>query len=109
MRQHTRLPPLSKILKRFTVIHVGASDSQTALSAAHHHHHHKLHHHYNHHHHHHNAPIYVAAQEGHAECLKLLLASHADPRSNYKGTSALDIARKNQHAEYMRLLEAALA
>ena len=96
MRQHTRLPPLSKILKRFTVIHVGASDSQTALSAAHHHHHH-------------NAPIYVAAQEGHAECLKLLLASHADPRSNYKGTSALDIARKNQHAECMRLLEAALA
>ena len=96
MRQHTRLPPLSKILKRFTVIHVGASDSQTALSAAHHHHHH-------------NAPIYVAAQEGHAECLKLLLASRADARSNFKGTSALDIARKKQHAECTRLLEAALA
>ena len=54
------------------------------------------------------SPIYVAAQNGHAECLQLLLASRADPRSSWKGTSALDTARKRNHAECVRLLEAAL-
>ena len=55
------------------------------------------------------SPIYFAASNGHAECLKLLLGAGADPRSNFKGTFALDIARQKQHAECARLLEAALA
>jgi ankyrin repeat protein len=54
------------------------------------------------------SPIYIAAQNGHADCLKLLLDAGADPRSSFKGTSALDIARQKQHAECTRLLEAAL-
>ena len=54
------------------------------------------------------SPIYTAAEKGHADCLKLLLAAGADPRSNFKGTFALDIARQKQHAECTRLLEAAL-
>jgi ankyrin repeat protein len=45
------------------------------------------------------SPIYFATENGHAECLKLLLDAGADPRSNVKGTSALDIARQEQHAE----------
>ena len=54
------------------------------------------------------SPIWFAATNGHAECLKLLLGAGADPRSSWKGTSALDIARHKQHAECTRLLEAAL-
>ena len=54
------------------------------------------------------SPIWNADQNGHAECLQLLLASRADPRSSWKGTSALDTARKRNHAECVRLLEAAL-
>ncbi len=54
------------------------------------------------------SPISVAAMNGHAECLKLLIGAGADPRSNFKGTFALDIARQKQHAECARLLEAAL-
>jgi hypothetical protein len=54
------------------------------------------------------SPIYIAAMNGRADCLKLLLAAGADPRSNFKGTFALDIARQKQHAECARLLEAAL-
>ena len=54
------------------------------------------------------SPICVAAQNGHTECIKLLLAAGADPRSSFKGTFALDIARQKQHAECARLLEAAL-
>ena len=53
--------------------------------------------------------IYVAAQNGHAECLKLLLGASADPRSSWKGTSALEIARHNAHTECVRALEAALS
>ena len=53
--------------------------------------------------------IYIAAFNGHADCLKLLLGAGAEPRSSWKGTSALDIARQKQHAVCTRLLEAALA
>jgi ankyrin repeat protein len=55
------------------------------------------------------APIFTAAANGHVDCLKLLLGAGADPHSSWKGTSALDIARQNQHAECSCLLEAALA
>jgi ankyrin repeat protein len=55
------------------------------------------------------SPIYVAAEKGHAKYLKLLIGAGADPRNNFKGTFALDIARQKQHAECTRLLEAALA
>jgi ankyrin repeat protein len=54
------------------------------------------------------SPIYIAAQNGHADCLKLLLDAGADPRSNFKGTSAQDIARQKNHTECVRILEAAL-
>jgi ankyrin repeat protein len=55
------------------------------------------------------SPIYVAAMNGYDNCLKLLLSAGADPRSSFKGTSALDIARQKNHAECVRMLEAALA
>jgi ankyrin repeat protein len=55
------------------------------------------------------SPIIIAAKNGDAECLKLLIGASADPRSSWKGTSALDIARRKQHSECTRLLEAALA
>ena len=54
------------------------------------------------------SPIYTAAGNGHAECLKLLLASRADPRSSWKGTSAMEAARQKGHTECVRALEAAL-
>ncbi len=43
-----------------------------------------------------------------ADCLKLLLGASADPRSSWKGTSALEIARQKGHTECVRALEAAL-
>jgi ankyrin repeat protein len=55
------------------------------------------------------SPIYIAACYGHAECLQLLLASRADPRSSWKGTSALERSRQKKLAECVRVLEAALA
>jgi hypothetical protein len=57
------------------------------------------------------SPIFVAAQKsskGHAACILQLLESGADPRSSYKGTSALDMARQQGHPESVRVLEAAL-
>jgi hypothetical protein len=35
-----------------------------------------------------------------------LLSAGGDPRINYKGSSALDIARQKVHAECVRVLEA---
>jgi ankyrin repeat protein len=55
------------------------------------------------------SPIYVAAYSGRADCLQLLLGAGSDPRSSWKGTSALEISRQNKHAECVRMLEAALA
>ena len=55
------------------------------------------------------SPIYIAAQNGRADCLQLLLGAGSDPRSSWKGTSALDISRQKKHAECVRVLEAALA
>ena len=55
------------------------------------------------------SPIYIAASSGHSACISQLLASGADARSIYNGTSALDIARQNNHTESVRVLEAALA
>jgi ankyrin repeat protein len=55
------------------------------------------------------SPIYKATENGHAACVELLLASGADPRSSWNGSSALDVARREQHAECARLLEAALS
>ena len=54
------------------------------------------------------APIWIAAQNGHAPCISQLLASLADPRSSWNGTSALEKARSEGHAECVRVLEAAL-
>jgi ankyrin repeat protein len=65
--------------------------------------------------------ICIAAQNGQAGCLKtreLLLASRADPgdqvprgsgKIDAKGTTALNIARRTQHAKCTRSLEASLA
>jgi ankyrin repeat protein len=55
------------------------------------------------------SPIYIAASSGHSACISQLLASRADARSTYNGTSALDIARQNNHNDSVRVLEAALA
>ena len=55
------------------------------------------------------SPIYIAASSGHSACVSQLLASRADARSTYSGTSALDVARQNNHTESVRVLEAALA
>ena len=55
------------------------------------------------------SPIYNAASSGHSACISQLLASRADARSTYNGTSALDIARQNNHTDSVRVLEAALA
>jgi ankyrin repeat protein len=54
------------------------------------------------------SPIYIAALEGHADCLTQLILSGGDPRSSWNGTSALDKARSKGHAECVRVLEAAL-
>ena len=54
------------------------------------------------------SPIFIAAYNGHAPCISQLLASLADPRSSWNGTSALEIARSEGHAECVRVLEAAL-
>ena len=54
------------------------------------------------------SPIWIAAQVGHAACLTQLLSRGGDPRSSWKETSALDIARCKGHAECVRVLEAAL-
>ena len=53
--------------------------------------------------------IYLAVQNGHDECLKLLLGARAGPRSSWIGTSALDIARHKGHTDCVRALEAALS
>jgi ankyrin repeat protein len=55
------------------------------------------------------SPIYIAASSGHSVCISHLLASRADPRSTCNGTSALNVARQNNHLECVRVLEAALA
>jgi ankyrin repeat protein len=55
-----------------------------------------------------SSPILIAAQKGHAPCISQLLASRADPRSSWNGTSALEKARAKGHAECVRVLEAAL-
>ena len=55
------------------------------------------------------SPIYIAASSGHSACISQLLASRADARSVFNGTSALDIARQNNHNDSVRVLEAALA
>ncbi len=55
------------------------------------------------------SPIYIAASSGHSACISQLLASRADARSIFNGTSALDIARQNNHTESVRVLEAAPA
>jgi ankyrin repeat protein len=55
------------------------------------------------------SPIYIAASSGHSACISQLLASRADARSIFNGTSALDIARRNNHTDSLRVLEAALA
>ena len=54
------------------------------------------------------SPIFIAACNGHADCLKALLVSRADPRSSWKGTSALDIALQKNHTECVCVLEASL-
>ena len=54
------------------------------------------------------SPIYIAASCGHSACSSQLLAADADARSSWKGTSALDIARRKNHSECVRVLEAAL-
>jgi hypothetical protein len=54
------------------------------------------------------SPIFIAADKGHTTCITQLLASRADPRSSWKGTSALDRAREKGHTECVRVLEAAL-
>ncbi len=60
------------------------------------------------------SPIYIAADalniaRQKQQCLKLLLGAGADPRSIFKGASALDIARQKSHTECVRVLEVALA
>ena len=54
-------------------------------------------------------PIFIAASSGYSACVSQLLASRADPRSSWKGTSALEIARQKGHTECVRVLEAALS
>jgi hypothetical protein len=54
------------------------------------------------------SPIYVAAYSGYAAVVQQLLAARADPRSSWKGISALDKARQKGHMECVRLLEAAM-
>ena len=55
------------------------------------------------------SPIYIAASSGHTACVSQLLASRADARTIFNGVSALEISRQNNHAECVRVLEAALA
>jgi ankyrin repeat protein len=54
------------------------------------------------------SPIFIAAKEGHASCIKVLLSCLADPGIICNGSSALDHARQKGHAECVALLESAL-
>lgn len=52
----------------------------------------------------------IAAQEGHEECVKLLLAVGADPHhSDHCGRNALKVAAKSGHLGVVKLLEEAQA
>ena len=50
-----------------------------------------------------------SAVYGHRHLLQLLLGAGSDPRSSWKGKSALEISRQKKHAECVRVLEAALS
>eukprot|EP00729_Bicosta_minor_P011590 gene11590-biopygen26054 len=51
-------------------------------------------------------PAYMAAQEGHADCLKLLLEHGAKPNQarTTDGTTPACMAAQNGHAECLKLL-----
>lgn len=50
----------------------------------------------------------IAAQEGHEECVRLLLAVGADPNhSDHCGRNALKVAAKSGHQGVVKLLEQA--
>lgn len=52
----------------------------------------------------------IAAQEGHEECVRLLLAVGADPNhSDHCGRNALKVAAKSGHQGVVHLLEQAQA
>lgn len=54
--------------------------------------------------------IGIAAQEGHEECVRLLLAVGADPNhSDHCGRNALRVAAKSGHQAVVKLLEEAQA
>jgi ankyrin repeat protein len=55
------------------------------------------------------SPIYIAALNGHASCITLLLSAGGDPHISFKGSLAVDFARKNGHIQCVRALEAAMA
>ena len=53
------------------------------------------------------SPLYVAAQNGHAEPVRLLLRAEADPLLRFDGWSPMEKAREKGHAEIADLLQAA--
>jgi ankyrin repeat protein len=55
------------------------------------------------------SPVCVAAHRNRINCLSILLEARADPRVSWKNASALEIARREGHAECVRLLEDAAA
>lgn len=52
-------------------------------------------------------PLHIAAEKGRAEAATLLLASGADPHIEAEGHTARSLAEMQEHAEIMRLLDAA--
>ena len=48
--------------------------------------------------------LYLAAQQGHTEAVKLLLAANADPTKEVQGWTALAIADRNGHKDIAALL-----
>ena len=53
------------------------------------------------------SPLYIAAENGHTEVVKLLLANKADVNARCKtnGEKPIDAARRNHHLEIVKLLQ----